>query len=120
MYEGSRKHDVSWGPRNNPAVHCAGRKYAFMLGVGCDAEGIVAGNVAKAVFDHLIVAHIKANRNVIVVHGIGALASHHDYRSPHSIPHRVVKVECTTREPVRAAIRFPAAESFVEVVVHAL
>src|SRR5205807_2588679 len=112
--------DVSGSRREDHSIGCASREYAFILRVGCDAEGIVSGNVATAVLHHLIVAHIEADLNVVVVHWIGAFAGHYDYRGPRAIPHRVIEVKSPTRKPVRAAIGLPASESLVEVVVYAL
>src|SRR5262249_1904743 len=87
---------------------------------GRDAEGVVSGNVAQTVLDHLVLAHIEADLHVVVVHGIGALAGYDDDRGPRAIPHRVVEIQSSTGKPVRTAIGFPAAEGFVEVVVDAL
>src|SRR5262249_31475045 len=105
---------------DDPAARGACREYAFVLRVGCDAEAIVAGNVAKPVLDHLVIADIEADRNVIVVHRVGALAGHHDGSGPLAIPHSIIEIESPAREPVRAAIGLPAPESLVKVVVDAL
>src|SRR5262249_16134315 len=104
---------------DDPSVGCAGREYAFILCVRGDAKGVVPGNVAKTVFDHLIFAHIEANLYVFVVHGIGAFASHNDYGGPRAISHRVIEIQRAARKPARAAIGFPTAEGLVEVVIYA-
>src|SRR5215471_1992942 len=119
VVRGVTQHDVSGRCRDDLSIDCPGREDAFIFRMGSDAKGIVPSDAAVGILHHLVVAHIKTDHHVVVVHRIGAFARDHNNRSPRAISHRVVELLGPTRKPARAAIGLPAAKTLIEIVVYA-